>query len=439
MRKRLVKKIIAMVLCFTTLILCFAGCGKDEKKDTGKNTSTEKKFAGQKIDVLLPPWYSFTDEFLKPFEDETGIDVNFENMKWDDLYDKLITSCAAGIAPADVTIMSGNWIKKFYESGWYEPLNQYLDEDFFSRIVGTDKFKYEDKYIGVPLYNDFRLSYVNKEYYEKAGIKEMPKTPEKLMEDAIKIKKSGACEYPISLCLSATEGTTTPWFLLTKAFGGELFDEEWNPLFEDKNSAAYKAMSFIMDGLHKYKVIDPASIELEGQDVVDNFKQGIGAIDLAGWSGNVQGYTDEKTSKIAKTVEIINVPGVNENSRTYGLQEGIAIPAKSKNKEAAAEFIKWLNRTEIVEKLYTEYSIFPNHKEVVKKLSDDNKIAQGEKVIQAMDTIELLHKKGFADWDSSFMTDAYTTMNQMAKGAMTVDEGMKHMADNVRKLKAENK
>ena len=33
-----------------------------------------------------------------------------------------------------------------------------------------------------------------------------------------------------------------------------------------------------------------------------------------------------------------------------------------------------------------------------------------------------------------FETETFTTMNQMAKGAMTLDQGMNHLADNVKKL-----
>lgn len=62
------------------------------------------------------------------------------------------------------------------------------------------------------------------------------------------------------------------------------------------------------------------------------FKAGQGAIDIAGWAGNVSLYTNPKESKIVDSVQVIKVPGQNGKSRTYGLQEGLSIPAKSKNK-----------------------------------------------------------------------------------------------------------
>ncbi|MEY4908811.1 MAG: hypothetical protein RL260_2529 [Pseudomonadota bacterium] len=53
-----------------------------------------------------------------------------------------------------------------------------------------------------------------------AGVTAMPKTLDELVAAAKAIKDKGIAKYPIGLPLSATEGASTSWYLLTKAFGG---------------------------------------------------------------------------------------------------------------------------------------------------------------------------------------------------------------------------
>lgn len=429
-------KIIAIFLIIAILAAGVFGCSS---KPASKEAEKQQKFAGTEIQVLLPPWYTFSEEMLAEFEKETGIKVKLQILDWEPLQDKIVTSCAANVAPADVTEFSWDWVGKFGEAGWYEPLNKYFDDKFMSDIITRDIFKYKNDYLAIPIYNDFRLTYINKKNFEQAGIKDIPTTPEALMEAAKQIKAKGIDQYPLTVPFSATSATTTPWFLLTKSFGGELFDQNWEPLFESKDSAGYKAMDYLAKGLLVDKVIDPASIGYKGTDVVDNFKEGKGTIDLAGWAGNVQDYKNPEKSKIAGGVEIIKVPGIDGKSRTYGLQEAIGIPAASKNKEAAAEFIRWLNTPQNVKRMFLDIGIFPNHQSTISELVKEGKLPGGETVLEVMPTIEPLFPQGAPEWYSSFETDVATTMNQIAKNTMSVDEGLKHIADNARKLAQDSK
>ncbi|MEN6325399.1 MAG: sugar ABC transporter substrate-binding protein [Syntrophomonas sp.] len=432
MRKN--KSLTILIALIIMSMLAFTGCGKKSEPAEQSKETGAKKLAGTSITVLLPPWYEFSPAMLKEFTKETGIKVDLQIMDWDPLLDKIVTAYAAGVAPADVTEMNWDWVGKFGAAGWCEPLNDHFAPEFFEDITTKDLFKYKDKYIAIPIYNDFRVTYINKAYYQKAGITEMPKTPDELMQNAITIKKQKVCEYPLMVPFTATGATTTPWYLLTKAYGGELLGQNHEPLFAAKDSAGYKAMEFLIKGLKDYKVIDPASIGWKGTDVVDNFKAGQGAIDLAGWAGNVTAYSNVKESKIADSVQVIKVPGLNGKSRTYGLQEGLAIPAQSKNKEAAVEFIRWLNTPENVEKLFIDKGIFPNHLSTISKLAADGKIPGGQTMVEVLPTIESLFPEGVPEWNMEFETEAFTTMNQMAKGSLSVEQGMSHLVDTVNKL-----
>jgi len=50
-------------------------------------------------------------------------------------------------------------------------------------------------------------------------------------------------KYPLTIPMAATEGGVTPWYLLTLANGGQLFDSSFKPLFQKPGSAGYKPCS----------------------------------------------------------------------------------------------------------------------------------------------------------------------------------------------------
>jgi ABC-type glycerol-3-phosphate transport system substrate-binding protein len=81
----------------------------------------------------------------------------------------------------------------------------------------------------------------NTQLFQKAGISTFPQTFSELATDVQKLKAAGV-QYPISLPMGATEGGVTPWYLLTLAMGGQLFDGSLKPLFNQPGSTGAKAL-----------------------------------------------------------------------------------------------------------------------------------------------------------------------------------------------------
>lgn len=431
MKQQFFKSITTVCLVLGVLMM-MTGCQKqvaeaaDPQVDATEVQTEEagETVEGTEISVLLPPWYNFSQDMLDDFENETGVKVNLEIMDWDPMQDKIFTAVAAGQAPADITEFSWDWVGKFGKAGWYTPLNEGLGEDFFSDITTKNIYKYEDQYLAVPIYNDFRVSYANTADFEAADVV-LPQTPEALLDAARVIKSKGIEDYPIALPLSATAGTTTPWFLLTKTYGGELFDNDWNPTFTEPTSAGYKAMEWIATAA-KEELVNPAAISFQGTDIVELFKKGEGSFDIAGWAGNVTSYKNPEESDIAETVQVVKVPFVGK-SRTYGLHEAIGIPSASEHKEAAMLFIEYLNRPEVLEALFYDMGIFPNHQTTIDKAIDAGKLPAV--FSEVMPTIEPLFPQGAPEWYVQFESEAASTINQIAKGNITVDEGMKALGE----------
>ncbi|MGV1760183.1 ABC transporter substrate-binding protein [Rhizobium sp. A22-96] len=385
-----------------------------------------KPLAGQSITVLMPSPQGAN--IAADFEAETGIHVDLQTLSWDDIRPKLITALVAGTAPADVTEFDWSWTGQFSAAGWYLPLNDVIDADTVKDIGVSNIFTVDGKLLGVPYSNDFRVMLVNKKHFADAGITEMPKTLDALVAAAKKIKEKGITQYPIGLPVSATEGASTSWYLLTKAFGGELFDKDFNPLFTSPDSAGYKALAFELM-LLKEGLVDPASTGLKDSQINESMlAQGIASIMISGEPGRLSQMNDPKQSKVAGQVEAILVPTASGQTRSFGLPEALAIPNVSPNKEAAIAFVKWFTSKDF-QKKNAANGFLPTRTSALSELNQAGKLISGDALVAQSKTVEPLFPQGTPPWYPQFSSGVNTAINSAAKGQMTVDQAMQAIAD----------
>ncbi len=86
--------------------------------------------------------------------------------------------------------------------------------------------------------------------------------------------------------MAATEGGVTPWYLLTLAHGGQLFDKNFQPTFQQPGSAGYKALQWEALAVKKGWV-SPGAVSLDDAAAFDKFTAGQTAIVLATGPGNL--------------------------------------------------------------------------------------------------------------------------------------------------------
>jgi multiple sugar transport system substrate-binding protein len=401
---------------------------------TAALTQADQPYAGQTISLLLPPWGTLSKSMLDRFETDTGIKVEMQTLGWDEIRSKILTSMVAGTAPADITELDWSWVGQFGAAGWYTPLEGMVDQKLVADIAPSSIFTYNKQLLGVPYANDFRVVIFNKAMFAKAGIKKLPTTPQELFNAAKILKQKGVVKYPIGVPLSATEGSSTAWYLLTKAFGGELFSSDFKPLFTNKTSAGFKALQWEIDAL-KAKLIDPAQTGLTDVQTQELFKAGKIAIDLAGWPGNLPVYNDAKKSKIAGQASAMLVPGVGGKSRTFGLPEALGIPSNSEHKEAAFEFIKWWMQPENTKQVYSELGDLPTRTSVLQDLNKQGKLESGTVLIKQLSSVEPLFAQGTPEWFPQFSGGVASIINRAAKGQLSVEQAVQQIAQQAQKAK----
>jgi len=393
-----------------------------------------KPLAGQSITVLLPSPQGPT--IAADFEKETGIHVDLQTLSWDDIRPKLVTALIAGTAPADVTEFDWSWTGQFNAADWYLPLNDVIDADTVADIGVAKIFTIDGKLLGVPYTNDFRVMLVNKKHFADAGITKMPTTLDELLADAKQIKAKGVVEYPVGLPLSPTEGASTSWYLLTKAFGGDLFDKDFKPLFTTPDSAGYKAMAFELM-LLKEGLVDPASTGIKDSQINENmFVKGLTSIMISGEPGRLGAMNDPAQSQVAGQVAAILVPTASGKTRSFGLPEALGIPKVSKNQEAAIAFVKWFTTKEFQMVNYAN-GFLPTRTSALAALNDAGKLISGDTLVTESKVVEPLFAQGTPTWYPQFSSAVNTAINGAAKGQITIDEAMKNIADAAQKAMAE--
>ncbi len=388
----------------------------------------DKPFAGQTITVLLP---SPQDAAMAAdFEKDTGIKLDLQTASWDDVSVKVSTALLAGTAPADVTEFDWSWTGQFSAAGWYIPLNDVVSKETLEDIKGSTLFNINGNVLAIPYTNDFRVMMVNTKHFADAGVKTMPKTLDELVAAAKAIKAKGIVKYPIGLPLSATEGASTSWYLLTKAFGGDLFDKDMNPTFVGKDSAGYKALSFELQ-LLKDGLVDPASTDLKDSEINDTmFAKGTTSIMISGEPGRLGQFSDPKVSSIVGNVAAIPVATVSGKTRSFGLLEGLGIPKASTKVGPAKEFIKWMTSEKFQVHNY-DNGVLPTRTSALAEVEKSGKLISGAALVEQAPTVEALFPAGAPTWYPQFSLAVNTSINSVAKGEITVDVAMQKIADAV--------
>jgi multiple sugar transport system substrate-binding protein len=275
--------------------------------------------------------------------------------------------------------------------------------------------------------NDFRLSMYNKQMFAKAGITSFPATFDELATDVQKLQASGV-KYPLQIPMAATEGGITPWYLLTLAMGGQLFDQNLKPVFQTPGSAGYKALQWEADAV-KNGWVSPGSVALNDDVALNDFLAGQSAILFATGPGNLPTANDPSQSSIVGKAALGLVPGVTGPGASFGLPEGLSIPVTAKHKAAAAAFINWWEQPKNAIAIYKTQGSLPCGTSTIKQMVASGQLQGGDVLNEELTHVGPLFQAGAPIWYSQFSADAQGLANAAVKGQMSVQDALTQLAD----------
>lgn len=292
-----------------------------------------------------------TDSFMQL---NPNIKVNLTFVAYENLHDKIVTSASAGAGGYDTILIDTVWPAEFASAGFLLDITDKITPEMQNDVwpAALKAVIWEDKIYGMPWLNDVEYFYYNEKMLKEAGFNAPPKTWTELIEQSKVLKEKGIVEYPFIDEWAQEEALTAQYTQYLYAFGGEFFDKDLNPLFNQ--GGGLKALEFMVENT-KNGFINPASIESSWEAVRNVISQGNAAFALNfTYMFGLVNNPDE--SKVAGDVKIGLMPGESAVSSTLNGGMGIGISSKSKYPDESWEYIKYLSSKD-VQKNYSKNAL----------------------------------------------------------------------------------
>ncbi|WP_339778179.1 sugar ABC transporter substrate-binding protein [uncultured Thalassospira sp.] len=279
-----------------------------------------------------------TDDFTKKNPD---ISLEWVTLEENTLRQRVTTDIATKGGQYDImtigTYEAPIWAKK----GWLAPLDNlgadYDVDDIMPAIRSA--LSNDGKLYAAPFYAESSMMMYRKDLFEKAGIEINGRlTWDQTLDIAKKLHDPANGVYGI--CLRGKAGWGENMALITtmgNAYGARLFNEEWKPEFNDQEWK--DALTMYVDILGNYG--PPGATSNGFNENLSLFNAGKCAmwIDATVAASFV---TNPKDSKVADQVGFTEAPcAVTCTGANWLWAWNLAIPASSKNTDAAEKFIAW--------------------------------------------------------------------------------------------------
>jgi len=329
------------------------------------NASNKKPFAGVTLNVLEiggVEYEAWTKKYVQEFEQKTGMKVKCDTLIFEDLMTKESMLGAAKDSTYDVYHNHFAQIASF--KYFFEPLEGYMTvkdwQDFFPASI--DPVTFNGHIMFLPRYFDARLMFYNTEMFKEAGIKEPPTNWNELVTIAKKLTKP-PMQYGFVTC-----GRGDPVLRCYSDFiwqaGGDFLDKDMRPVFN--SPAGVRALQFMVDLIHKYKVVPPGTPSFGWEDMTNMFAQGRTGI-IYEWPGTLEVYKNPEKSRVVGKFNIAPIPG-DVTTKTTAVCHGIAVNRYSRKKAAAYEYCKDLTSTATQVEEYKFRGIIPSRKSALRQI-----------------------------------------------------------------------
>jgi multiple sugar transport system substrate-binding protein len=446
-------RVLLASVALAALFALAAACGSSSTSSSPSATASASPgvlpspTAGSSITVdyhYPAPPKSVLDQFTA----QTGVKVNWVEVGWDNLQTKIAAAATSNTYFADATDVDWSKVGQYYKTKWFMPLNSYFDAAALkSDMPQIDTFVANGQLLAMPFDASFTVTTVNTKQFKAAGVSTSPSTITAYTNGLSSIKSKGVVANPLDIPFAAAEGLSTYWYQTTAAFGGQVLDASYNPMFTSPSSAGYKAMEWMVNA-YKSGLVPKANIGVtDYQGFTSEMAQGRVASVFSDYSGTVASVYDvPSSSKVLGQIQYIPTPGTGSGTvPNLANPDGIGIPKTAKNVAGALAFIKWFTDTQNqaiwggLKGPSDVISGFP----LPARVSSLQLLAQSGKVAGSNELLTLLKTSraqfpgpGAPPWYTQFSNSVYTNIHQAAAGAETLQQAVTNIASQVNQLKA---
>ncbi len=310
---------------------------------TPSAASGDKPYAGTTLHMLMEDLTEthYIAELLPDLEAKTGIKVEFEQVPYSNMYEKLVPQLSGPEKSGsyDVVAVDYYWPGEFARSGWMLPLDDMIaaDKTDLSGIIPAF-FDVNGKVDGKTYYVPY-FPYPMGVVYRKDLNIQVPATMEEFVSYAKSLKKGDM--YGAAMQGAPTDPIAMEWLNFLFANGGDLYAADLKTPTVN-NEIGLKALTQYLDMMDNAAQVGAAGANLD--DASNTFAQGKAAMMVTYVTIFAGFFQDPEKSSVVDKWDVAPMPGTNQGN--VGVWS-FGIPKSSKNAGAAWEFIKWVTAEDI--------------------------------------------------------------------------------------------
>lgn len=339
-----VRKAILIALCMVVLV---AACSLGVSAKETLNVIYMAQAGYQPDDIR---------DMADLFEFLTDTKVNITFVKYDEQHEKIVASAVAPVATYDVILLDLIWTAEFASKKMVVPLDDKITPEMRKDIAPAimDAFVFDGKTWAMPFLANFQLFFYNADMIKKAGFDGPPKTLEEMVEQMRVMKAKNIVKYPWTDSWNQKEGLVCEYVWLTGAFGGDTFDANGKPIFNE--GPGVKALEFMVS-LLKEGLANPKCLTNDETAAKDDFISGNAAF-TTNWTFQYALMNDPAVSKVVGAGEMGLIPVsriVADKKKTASVSgfQGAAIMANSRKKDLAWKYVKFIT-SPLVQRSYLQ-------------------------------------------------------------------------------------
>jgi multiple sugar transport system substrate-binding protein len=392
-----------------SMMMTLAACGSntDTPAATGSNSatpksSTEAAKSGKPVEITFANWISVEDGTKEAYNRIIGefekthpnIKVKSIGIPFAQFKDQVLVSSAGG-NPPDVTMSNQNFTPAFVGAKVPAPINDLLGVDMVNDIVDGSKagVTFDGKVMAMPWAPHPSALFWNKSLFKKAGLdpEKPPATWDEMVQAAKKIAALGKDDkgttiYGIGETGASDSYTGNMLLRISYSFGGKFVDDQGNIVY-DQGTALKDSLSYMKDMINNK--ISPKGAAMA--DLRPMFATGALGMLIDGDFGrtnfrNMSG----KGAEFDKEWGVTTVPtGKTGKSETFFTEHQLIVSAGSKNKDEAAEFVKFLVSKEAMD-IYHKLNGVMSSRKSIAALPDMNEDGYSKVFNEQMKTASAL-------------------------------------------------
>lgn len=373
--------------------------------------------------------------YAQKFEEETGIKVEVDFVGWAEIYNKTVTTLAAGGGGYDIVFIPSANAVEFASGGWFAPIDEAIPEaergDWLASVV--DLYTYEGSLFAMPWYAGGAHFITNAANLEEAGIDPASiETWADVADACAALIEAGSPDFCFTPSAKYPGNFYYSWGTMAASSGQPLFNEDGTPNFQETGLAAFQ---WLADGVAA-DYVNPAGAALDDYETLIEFGTGTSSFMINSTWSVTQADRNEELSSVTGETQLILIPGWEGMARSGGhlYAGGLGVLKTSEHPAEAVQFLQYLTSEEAQKHHAIEGANLPTR---VALYSD-------EEIAAAWDGFEVLAEQltyGFFPpqftWFEEWRLSAATAAQDVISGRSTPQEAIDFLVAEAERLSAE--